>query len=571
MSSEAPARKKIRLGDLLVQNEVITEEQLQQALKAQKSTGNKLGRTLIEQGFIEELELLRFLSRQLDIPMVDLRHFNFKPDLIRKLPETVARRFRAVVLSEDSKGFLVGLADPTDIFGQDEVQRVLDKPVRLAVVREADLLATFDSVYRRTEEISSLAEELGEELAESDFDVSQLMAGEDVADAPVVKLLQTLFEDAVQVGASDIHIEPDETVLRIRQRIDGVLHEQVMKEKRIANAVVLRLKLMSGLNISEKRMPQDGRFNIKVQNRPIDVRLSTLPVQHGESVVMRLLDQSRQTLDLGALGMPDDLLMRFRRILRSPSGMVLVTGPTGSGKTTTLYAALHELNQPDRKIITAEDPVEYRLPRISQVQVNSKIGLEFSDVLRSALRQDPDVILVGEMRDKETAEIGLRASMTGHLVLSTLHTNDAISTADRLLDMGAEGYLLSASLRAILAQRLVRRICNSCAEPHEPDAQESNWLAEELPEGSLMDGLQRGRGCAHCNNTGYRGRIAVHEYLEPDEPMLTALRLGEKNAFVTAAKASRFYTPLRISALNLALRGVTTLEEVQRIAGELDS
>ena len=571
MSNEAPARKKIRLGDLLVQNQVISEEQLQQALAAQKTTGNKLGRTLVEQGFVEELELLRFLSRQLDIPMVDLRHFNFKPELIRKLPETVARRFRAVVLSEDSKGFLVGMADPTDIFGQDEVQRVLDKPVRLAVVREENLLNTFDTVYRRTEEISSLAEELGEELAQSDFDVSQLMAGEDVADAPVVKLLQTLFEDAVQVGASDIHIEPDETVLRIRQRIDGVLHEQVMKEKRIAAAVVLRLKLMSGLNISEKRMPQDGRFNIKVHNRPIDVRLSTLPVQHGESVVMRLLDQSNQTLDLSSLGMPDELLKRFRHVLRSPSGMVLVTGPTGSGKTTTLYAALQELNQPDKKIITAEDPVEYRLPRISQVQVNARIGLEFSNVLRSALRQDPDVILVGEMRDRETAEIGLRAAMTGHLVLSTLHTNDAISTADRLIDMGAEGYLLSASLRAIIAQRLVRRVCDSCGEPHLPDAQEKNWLLTELGEEADFSGLMKGRGCAHCNNTGYRGRIGVYEYLEPDETMLNALRTENQSEFVAAAHASKHYTPLQTSALQMALRGITTIEEVQRVAGEIDS
>ena len=563
-------RKKIRIGDLLVQNKIISEGQLQGALAEQKKTGRKLGRTLIELGYLTEEDLLGFLSRQLDIPYVDLRAFQFKPEIVRMLPETHARRFRAVVLEETPTDFLVGMADPTDIFGYDELARILKKSLRLAVVKEADLLRTIDMVYRKTEEITSLAEELDEELGADDFDLATLEENEETANAPVVRLLRSVFEDAVQVNASDIHIEPDEAVLRIRQRVDGVLQEHVMKEKRIAPALILRLKLMAGLNISERRLPQDGRFNIKVKGRSIDVRVSTMPIQHGESVVMRLLDQSQGMLDLGQLGMPDDVVTRFRRLIRRPHGMVLVTGPTGSGKTTTLYAALTELNQSEKKIITVEDPVEYRLSRINQVQVNERIGLAFANVLRSALRQDPDIVMVGEMRDQETAEIGLRAAVTGHLVLSTLHTNDAISTAIRLIDMGAESFLLAASLRAIIAQRLVRRVCDSCAEPYQPDAQEQSWLSGVLLDQADAASLVHGRGCTHCNNTGYRGRVGVYELLELDSEMSDALRRDSQDEFAQAVRRSKTYQPFTLAALDYALSGVTTLEEVFRVAGETD-
>ncbi|MCL5668606.1 MAG: GspE/PulE family protein, partial [Gammaproteobacteria bacterium] len=458
-------RKKIRLGDLLVQNKVISENQLNSALAIQKKSGRKLGRVLIENNFVEEDKLLDFLSRQLQIPFVDLRYYKFSPDTVRLLSETYARRFRTIVLEEKESDYLIGMADPTDIFAYDELARMLKRPLRLALVREADLLRTLDTVYRRTEEIISFAEKLGEEMAANEFDLAGLAQAADVTDAPVVKLLQSMFEDAVQIGASDIHIEPDEHALRIRQRIDGVLHEQLMKEKHIASALVSRLKLMSGLDIAEKRLPQDGRFTIKVKDRVIDVRLSTMPIYDGEAVVMRLLDKTGGLLNLDQLGMTSDMLRRFRQLITKPQGMVLITGPTGSGKTTTLYAALSHINSAESKIITVEDPVEYRLPRINQVQVNAKIGLSFARVLRSALRHDPDIVLVGEMRDQETAQIGMRAAMTGHLVLSTLHTNDSISCATRLLDMGAEGYMVAAALDAVIAQRLVRRICESCAEP----------------------------------------------------------------------------------------------------------
>ena len=627
----AEQRKKIRIGDLLVQNEVITEEQLQTALQEQKKTGRKLGKTLTDLGYLEEDQLLNFLSQQLDIPFVQLRHYNFDDNLIKKLPEAQARRFRAIILAERNGELLVGMADPMDIFAYDELARLLKQPVKQAVVRESELLDTLDLVYRRTDEIASLAEELDDEIGDEAFDLADLGSDSDVNEAPVVRLLQTIFEDAIQARSSDVHIEPDETVIRIRQRIDGVLQEQVMKEKRIHSALVLRLKLMAGLNISEKRMPQDGRFNIRVKGRSIDVRVSTLPVQYGESVVMRLLDQSQGILDLESTGMPPGILRRFRRLIHRPHGMMLVTGPTGSGKTTTLYGALTELNQAQVKIITAEDPVEYRLPRITQVQVKSQIGLTFASVLRSALRQDPDIILVGEMRDQETVQIGLRAAMTGHMVLSTLHTNDAVSSAMRLLDMGAEPFLVSSSIAGVLAQRLVRRVCENCQVPYTPTHQEKIWIdrirgeregvvteavSETAPEATdgddpepldpspqgtpadddsleltLSDELMQtgetarqstegprtdtgqgfvvGKGCYQCSNTGYRGRIGVYELLEFSEAMLDALRRADYAGFERAARAMPDYESLDHCALRYAEQGITSLEEVARVSATL--
>jgi MSHA biogenesis protein MshE len=563
--------KKIRIGDLLISAGAITEEQLQIALKEQKSTGQRLGRVLTELGFVDEDEMLNLLSRQLSIPYVDLSQFDFSSDLVRLLPETMARRFRAIVLENRGTDYLVGLVDPMDIFAVDELSRALKNNVQQAVVRESELLKALDVVYRKTDEIANLAEELEEELGEGAevFDLNQLTSDGD--DAPVVKLLQSIFEDAVQIKASDIHIEPDEFELRIRNRVDGVLHEQVMKESRVAAALVLRLKLLSGLNISEKRLPQDGRFNIKVKERNIDVRLSTMPLQYGEGVVMRLLDQSNNLTNLNNVGMPPDMLKRFRRLIQSPHGLILVTGPTGSGKTTTLYGALQELNQPGRKIITAEDPVEYRMPRINQVQIKSNIGLTFSKVLRVALRQDPDVLLIGEIRDGETAEIALRASMTGHLVLSTLHTNDAISSAVRLIDMGAEGYLVAVSLRAIVAQRLIRKNCSFCLESYSPTGSEMDWLLGRSARQSLGNVLfKKGKGCSRCNQTGYQGRIGIFELLELDGEMSSAIRKGDVHLLTQLANNKPNYKRLYDSAMEYALQGLTTLEEVARVAGQIE-
>ena len=568
MNSNDLRQRKVRLGDLLVEAGLISDGQLQLALQEQKRSGAKLGRAVVDLGFVSEVKLLEALSRQLAIPYVDLRQFKLNEALVQRLPEALARRFRAILLVEESDGLLVGMADPLDLYALDEMARLLRQPLKPAVVREGDLLDSLDRFYRRTGEIAELAGQVDERLEESDFDFSGLSL--DNSDAPVVRLLQMLFEDAVQMKASDIHIEPDEQVLRIRQRIDGVLNEQLIKETRVASALVLRLKIMAGLDISKKRLPQDGRFNIRVKNRNLDVRVSTMPVQFGESVVMRLLDQSAGVFSLDRTGMPAEMLARLRILLQRPHGIVLVTGPTGSGKTTTLYGGLSELNSPEKKIITVEDPVEYRLPRINQVQVNPKIELTFARVLRAALRQDPDIVLVGEIRDRETAEIALRAAITGHLVLSTLHTNDALTSPLRLVDMGAEPFLVANALNAVLAQRLVRRVCEHCRVEHLPEERERSWL--EGIGGQSLAGRRfvRGNGCHQCHNTGYLGRIGVYELLEVDATLAAALRRNDPQAFIDAARRQASYRPLAAAALDFALAGLTSVEEVLKVSASLN-
>jgi len=561
-----PKLKK-RLGDLLVEEQLITESQLANALKEQSSLGLKLGATLIHLGYLSEDQILIFLSRQLNIELVDLLNIKVDPHAVKLIPEVHARRLRALVIDDDGDTVTVVVSDPADLQGLDVLASLLEgRNFELKIAREKQLIDSFDRVYRRTQEIASFAVKLNAEHSDnSSFDANKVdLSGED-SDATVMKMLHSLFEDAVQVGASDLHIEPDEKVLRIRQRVDGILQESIIQETGIASALVLRLKLMAHLNISEKRLPQDGRFNIKVKGRSVDVRISTMPIQEGESVVMRLLDQSAGLLSFEEIGIPKQLIERITLQLKRPNGLVLVTGPTGSGKTTTLYSALNMLNDPGSKIITVEDPVEYRLPRVNQVQVNSKIGLDFSNVLRTALRQDPDILLVGEMRDQETMDIGLRGALTGHLVLSTLHTNDAISSTLRLLDMGAPGYIVASALRAVIAQRLIRRLCNDC-KTIEVLSIEQQVLLEQVSDESLAGiDFYTAPGCQRCQHTGYNGRVGVFELLEVNEKMVSALRLDDAEAFSVAAKQSEFFKPLALSALDYAKQGVTCLEEVFKL------
>ncbi|MCR9543491.1 GspE/PulE family protein [Vibrio alginolyticus] len=558
-----------RLGDLLVEEGIVSEEQIQQALNAQRSTGQKLGDALIDLGFITEKQMLDFLSQQLGLPLIDLGRAPVDAEAVQILPEVHARRLRAMVVARNGDTLRVAMSDPADLFIQESLMNLLGQyNLEFIVASERQLISSFDRYYRRTKEIASFAEQLHEEHK----DVQSFDYGIDEADSEevtVVKLVNSMFEDAVQVGASDIHIEPDDQVLRLRQRIDGVLHETLLNEVNIASALVLRLKLMAHLDISEKRLPQDGRFNIKVRGQSIDIRMSTLPTQYGESVVMRLLNQSAGLRPLEESGLPPDLLARLRRQLARPHGMILVTGPTGSGKTTTLYGALSELNEPGKKIITAEDPVEYRLPRITQVQVNSKIDLTFSRVLRTFLRQDPDIILVGEMRDQETVEIGLRAALTGHLVLSTLHTNDAVDSALRMIDMGAPGYLVASAVRAVVAQRLVRRVCPDCKTEDHLDESRQQWLAGRFPN-QVSTIFYKGAGCQNCNLTGYRGRIGVFEMLELEQEIMDKLRANDAVGFAQAARRSENYKPLLASAMELALQGTVSLDEVMTL-GEGDA
>ena len=527
--------EKVRLGDLLVQQKLISQEQLKFALEQQKRSGRKLGRLLVDNAFVTEENISEALGKQLNIPYINLKYFNINIELVRLLQESQARRFRAMVLEERNGMLLVGMADPTDLTAFDEITRIVKRDIDIAVVTEGQLLESIDRGYRRTDEITGLARELSEDIGDNYVDFGAMTESVGTEEAPVVRLLQSMFDDASQIRASDIHIEPQEGRVIIRFRIDGVLHLQTEADSKIAPALVLRLKLMSGLDISEKRLPQDGRFNVRVRDQVVDVRIASCPTQNGESVVMRLLRQDGGMIGLDKLGMPPEMLKRFREIIKRSNGMILVTGPTGSGKTTTLYSALAEINTMDQKIITVEDPVEYRLPGINQVQVNEKIELTFSRVLRSALRQDPDVILVGEMRDAETAQIGLRAAMTGHLVFSTLHTRDAAGTLFRLVDMGTPRFMVASSVQAVLAQRLLRRVCESCSEAHIPTPQEGEWLKIEGIQPEQWGGLLHGRGCSHCNGTGYHGRKGVFELLEMGAEMVEAAGRDSPTHFLEVA------------------------------------
>ncbi|MBX9715487.1 MAG: GspE/PulE family protein, partial [Burkholderiaceae bacterium] len=460
------APQKFRLGDALVAADLLTPAQLTQALDEQKKTGRRLGRTLSDLGFVSDDKIAEVVARQMNIQFIDLRRREFDAALVRRLPEAQARRFRAIVLEEKGNSLVVGFSDPTDMYAHDEVVRLLRVKVQPVVVTEPLLLDSIERIYQRRDEMAGLANEVAADIGQT-----PTLAGLDFTvgsdDAPIVRLLQSIFETAITQSVSDVHIEPQEKTVVVRTRVDGVMAIQNSYDPKIAGAMVQRLKLMSSLDIAEKRLPQDGRFQLAIGATAVDVRISTLPTQHGESVVMRLLAQNTDRLRLDALDMPPAVLQRLRANLGVTSGLILVTGPTGSGKTTTLYAALAELNKPETKIITVEDPVEYRLPGLNQVQVHEKIDLTFARVLRSCLRQDPDVLLVGEMRDQETAEIGLRAALTGHLVLSTLHTNDAAGAAIRLQDMGIAPYMVALGLRLVIAQRLLRTICENCRTAHE--------------------------------------------------------------------------------------------------------
>jgi len=565
---KAPA-KKVKIGDVLLHLGYIDEEQLHTAIKSHKENGIKLGEALVQLGYIDESALGTALADQLKIPFLDLKHYPIKPEIIRKVPERVARRYRVLLIDIVRGEYLIGMTDPTDVMALDELNHVLGPKMRVAVVSESDVMRVIDLVYRRTEDIVSFAAELKDEIGKSQAKIADITEVTEATDAPVAKLLESIFEDAVQMSASDIHIEPDENFLRIRQRVDGALQEHIVHGKEIVSALVLRIKLIANLNISEKRLPQDGRISIKIKKHELDVRISTMPVYYGESVVMRLLDKSGGVRNFSQLGMPETILNRVQVIIHKPYGMFLVTGPTGSGKTTTLYAVLNELNTVEKKIITIEDPVEYTLPRVNQVQVNQEIGLTFAHVLRSALRQDPDIVMVGEMRDEETVEIGLRSAMTGHLVLSTLHTNDSISSATRLMDMGAKGFLLAGALRGVLAQRLVRRICDSCITDYKLQKNDETWILGMFPDvdQGRLEHLKQGKGCSRCNQTGYRGRIGVYELFEMDAPLEDALREGDTTTFTHLAQTQPTFKPLAHSAFQYALEGITTLSEVFKVIG----
>ncbi|MDQ1533351.1 MAG: type pilus assembly protein PilB [Actinomycetota bacterium] len=552
------------LGALLMREGLLTEAQLDAALNDQMRSGKQLGRILIELGTISETDLVRTLAKQVGLEYFDLANASIDSSAVSLFSESVARRYQAVAVGWEGERLIVAMADPSNVFALDDIRAITGREVKTVVASPTELAATIERYFRVDAEVDTVAQAAADEFSETE-DLSSV--GEVIEDAPIVKFVNLLITQAVNDRASDIHIEPTEHDLRIRFRIDGVLHEVMRSPRSIQAGVISRLKVMAEINIAERRIPQDGRISLKVGGRSVDLRVATLPIVHGEKVVMRILDKGQALLRLEDLGFLPETLERFSTAYRKPYGTILVTGPTGSGKSTTLYATLNILNEPHRNIITVEDPVEYRLAGINQVQVHPKAGLTFASALRSILRADPDVILVGEVRDRETAVIAIEAALTGHLVLTTLHTNNAASTPMRLVEMGVEPFLVTSAIDCVVAQRLARRLCDHCKEPYQPteaELVEAGWSAEEL-SGNDWPTLQRAIGCSTCGKTGYRGRFAIHEVLllsEEMERMVIERRSTEDLAKLAVMEGM---ITLKKDGLRKVALGLTSLEEVFRV------
>jgi len=560
---------KLRLGELLIREGRLTDEQLQQALARQKQTGRRLGTVLQDLNFVTDDVIARLLASQLKLPYFEPQIERVDMAVARRLTELQVRKLRALPVGRAGERVRVAVVDPNDWQSVDELPRLLRAEIDVEVVPETGLQDLILRIYSNDENIQGLAKQLSEELRSSgsdgvDFSSLGLQAGAE--DAPVVKLLQGLFDEAVRTRASDVHIEPMAKAVGIRLRVDGHLRPHAEFDTRLAPALASRLKLVASLDISERRMPQDGRFVVQVRQQAVDIRLSTVPGQYGESLVMRLLLKDPMLTSLDRLGIPAAGLRTTQEAISQGAGLVLVTGPTGSGKTTTLYAALGALDVASTKILTVEDPVEYRLPGITQINVNERIGLGFSQVLRAALRQDPDAILIGEMRDQETVENCMRAAVTGHLVLSTLHTNDAASAAARLIDMGAAPHMVGMALQTIIAQRLVRKVCTACAEAATPTPAQRGWLDLQLGRnGWDATCMKRGRGCTRCRQTGYEGRAGVYEVLGMNADLIGALMKNDISGFHTAAAQALGGAHLAAEAARAAASGLSTVEEAMRI------
>ncbi len=562
-----------RLGDLLIAEGLIDQEQLQKALAEQKGTREKLGSVLVRLNLVDEDQLIGFLSRQYGVPSVTVSQLDIDPEVLKLVPSQIAKKYEVLPIKRTGNTLTLAMADPTNVFALDDVAFMTNLQVLPVVASQGAIRKVLERTYDSqpsalTDVINELEGEVGDvEVVDDDeigakVDVFELKESAD--EAPVVKLVNMLLVDAIRRGASDIHFEPYEKVFRVRFRIDGVLHEIMTPPKRLEPALVSRVKIMANLDIAERRLPQDGHIKLRYNTREIDFRISTLPTIFGEKTVMRLLDKEALQLDLTKLGFDPWSLEHFEKAIHSPYGMVLITGPTGSGKTTTLYSAIHTINSPDVNIMTAEDPVEYNLKGVNQVQVKDEIGRTFASALRSFLRQDPDVILVGETRDLETAQIGVRAALTGHLVLTTVHTNDCPSTIARLLDMGIPPFLVSSSVLLILAQRLVRKVCQECREPYEAD-EDSLVPYGHLPQGLGPSTLYRGKGCATCNFTGVKGRTAVYECMPITQEIRDLIIRSAQTAEIREVAISQGMKTLRQSSLLRALDGTTSLEEALRV------
>ncbi len=556
-----------KLGQILVQGGLITKEQLQEALNEQRKTREKLGTILIKRGIITENDLVITLAKQLKLPMVDPLKLNIREDVLEMVLLETAEKYLAIPFGLSGNVLHVATADPANRLAADDLRFLTQKTIRFHVATES---AVREVLERRKSSETDLDEAL--KMLSDEEEVSVIEESEEVdladlegaaVDAPIVRLVNSLLTDAIKRKASDIHIEPYEKMLRVRYRIDGILYEVMRPPIKYKNAISSRIKIMSNLDIAERRLPQDGRIKAKILGKEVDFRVSCLPTLFGEKIVLRILDKSSLQLDMTQLGFEKDQLDDFKNAIYQPYGMVLVTGPTGSGKTTTLYSALTELNKVERNISTAEDPVEYNLPGINQVQVHEAIGLNFAAALKAFLRQDPDIIMVGEIRDLETAEIAVKAALTGHLVLSTLHTNDAPSTVTRLINMGIEPFLIASSLNLVLAQRLVRKLCDQCKvlDDVPPDV----LLDLGVPEKEIDDfKCYRPRGCNACNNTGYRGRVALYEVMPMYEELQELVLVGASSAEIKKEAIRLGMKTLRQSGINKVKAGITSIDEVVR-------
>jgi len=565
-----------RLGDLLVKEKVITSEQLEQATKLQKESHTRLASALVKLGFLSDEDVTNFLSRQYGVPAINLSYFEIDPAVVKLIPYETAKRYQILPLSRVGASLTIAMVDPTNVFAMDDIKFMTGFNIEPVVASESSIVEGIDKAYgtSKAEELEQVMQSMNEMGESTDIELqaeeqeTELKELEKAADeAPIVKLVNLVLTDAVKRGASDIHMEPYEKEFRVRFRIDGVLQLIMNPPLKLKDAITSRLKIMAKLDISEKRLPQDGRIMLKMQiggkKKQLDFRVSTLPTLWGEKIVLRLLDKENLRLDMTKLGFEQESLDKFQKAILKPYGMVLVTGPTGSGKTNTLYSSISQLNQPDTNIMTAEDPVEFQLGGVNQVQMKEQIGLNFAAALRAFLRQDPNIILVGEIRDFETAEIAIKAALTGHLVLSTLHTNGAPETITRLMNMGIEPFLVATSVHLICAQRLIRRICKDCSEPVEVPVQA---LIDEgfTPEEAKTVQIMKGKGCATCNKTGYKGRTGLYEVMEVDDEIRELVLVGASALELKKKAIERGMITLRRSGLTKVALGWTTLEEVAR-------
>jgi len=550
-----------QLGDILIEGGLVTHDQLSAAYEEHQRNGRSLGRVLVEQGVLSEGQLVAALATQIGLRFVDLSDFSVDGSAISRVPPSVCRRYTALPIGYEDGKLLVAMADPANVFAIDDIRSITGMDVKPAVATRADVLGAINRYHRNDGELDDLSMTLtGDD--DSD-DLSNI--GEVVEDAPIVKFVNLLITQAIQDRASDIHIEPNERDLRVRFRIDGVLHEVMRSPKNIQSGVISRLKIMSEINIAERRIPQDGRLSVTSNGKKVDLRVATLPTVWGEKVVMRILDNSTAMLNLSDLGFSDANYQRFSESFTKPYGMLLVTGPTGSGKSTTLYATLNIVSSEDKNVITVEDPVEYRLAGINQVQTNAKAGLTFASALRSILRSDPDIVLIGEIRDHETAQIAIEAALTGHLVLSTLHTNDAPSAVSRLIEMGIEPFLVGSALDCVLAQRLARRLCSKCKEAYTPTAEALRQARFPWQDGEPLPTLYRAAGCSACSKTGYKGRLALHEVMAVTEQIerLAVERASAEE--ITRVAREQGMAMLRDDGMAKVAAGVTSLEEIFRV------